>query len=171
VYAPGVNLFSTAETSGPHKTSGGYVYDVSGADYATAYVSATAALLLSARPRLTPAAMEQAMLGNSTPIPGVTGFGLLNPGGALRAVQGQRQPPPPTSRANPGTWLPGWLSRPATLLFALALLILVAITGWLSVWPRRAARREGPKPKTTRRWRKGHPAPAAPHVPAIWDEP
>jgi subtilisin family serine protease len=150
VYAPGASLFSTAEISGRYAVSGGYVHGIGGTDYATAYVSAAAALLLSADQRLRPAHAGQWLVNTATPIHGVTGFGVLNPQAALRRVLREQGP-----SASPR---PGASPFPPPLgpvnVLVLAAILLLSVMGTLA-WRRRA----------------GRPGKAVPHAPSIWDEP
>ena len=64
VSAPGADLFSAGETH-PVRPGAGYVYGVSGSDFAAAYVSAAAALLLSADRKLTPAAAGRLLVSKA----------------------------------------------------------------------------------------------------------
>jgi len=57
--APGIGLISTGETEGAGATGYGFVRDISGSGFSAAYVTAAAALLLSADPKLSPAAAAQ----------------------------------------------------------------------------------------------------------------
>ena len=87
IYAPGVDLYSTAETGGSGEERDGYIDDISGSDFATAYVSATAALLLSVDPRLSATDARHLLIEAATPVTGTSGPGILNPGATLRESQ------------------------------------------------------------------------------------
>ena len=94
VYAPGADLVSTAEIGPAGGGHGGYITGISGNDYAAAYVSATAALMFAADPRLTAdqARMLIAPQGLTTP-------GILDPFGLLRSLR--LNPPPPAPQPTP----------------------------------------------------------------------
>jgi subtilisin family serine protease len=62
VWAPGAGLYSTGETHPVVAALPGYVENASGNGYAAAYVSAAAALLLSADRKLTPAAAGRLLI-------------------------------------------------------------------------------------------------------------
>lgn len=82
--APGVNVIG----AGP----GGSYLQASGTSPAAAFVSGVAALIRSAYPRLSPAQVEQAMIGSATRRPAAgyspaTGFGEIDAAAAIRAAR------------------------------------------------------------------------------------
>jgi subtilisin family serine protease len=80
LYAPGADLFSTAESG---SADGGYMYDIDGSGYATAYVSAAAALLLAADTPLSPRQAGQLLVSTALPMVGTPGARALYPVAAL----------------------------------------------------------------------------------------
>ena len=94
VYAPGAGLYST-------KKSGSYTGRLQSNDYAVAYVSAAAALLWSADPRLGAAKIESALVGKVTR----NNFNVINPLAFMEAqkypVTGPSAPVTPPSVTSP----------------------------------------------------------------------
>jgi len=100
VYAPGADLYSTAEMSPAGGGRDGYISQLSGSGYATAYVSAAAALILSAQPRLTADDLRTYLVRSVSRVPGTPGFGIIDP----LAILGELAPPgqpPGTAAPNP----------------------------------------------------------------------
>lgn len=85
LYAPGSELSSTAEVSGAHQIHG-YQHGITGPDYAAAYVSAAAALVLSADPGLRPAKAGPILVNSAPPMTGGASPGLLMPLAAVQSV-------------------------------------------------------------------------------------
>jgi hypothetical protein len=81
IYAPGADLFSTGKSGSANH---GYQRDIHGSDYAVAYVSVAAALLLSAGTSVDPEQAGQLLVSSSMPVAGgIPGAGVLDPIAAL----------------------------------------------------------------------------------------
>lgn len=156
VYAPGNGLTSTGET-GKGGRSDGYVTGVSGNDYAAAYVSATAALLFAADPKLTAGQAEMKIV---QPTSAPVAPGMLDPVRVMTDLGLHPSPPGTRSSATgtPGAIGPGAPAPPGigtleALLVAVAAVILAALLGaW---W----------------RSRRGRPGPPRQHTASDWDFP
>jgi subtilisin family serine protease len=152
LYAPGQDLYSTAETA-----RGDYVRDISGSDYATAYVSAAAALLLSAGLQ-DPEAAGRRLVQAATSIPGIAGPGYLSPASAMPAsssAAGSASAVGGRSTASSGS---GPVRLVLMLLAGLVVLAGVAGGGLLTV--RIRGNRKGWPPRRP-----------ATYVPGSWDQP
>lgn len=144
IYAPGSDLYSTAVPA--HAGAGaGYFRNLHGSDFATAFVSAAAALLLSADPRLKPADMRRFLL-QSAYLNGMSAAGNLDP---LAALGQLRASPPAPIPSPPNQVVTGHSNVTLLLLLAVAVLLLLLLAaGGFRIYKTRAA-----------------------DVPASWDEP
>ena len=115
IYAPGTDLYSTAATG-----RDGYVDDLHGSGYATAFVSAVAALLLSADPELTPQDAGQLLVRAATP--GGQPAGNLDALAALNLLPSS-SPVPPVFLIRHSTLPITWI----VLLLAIAVFLIVVI--------------------------------------------
>jgi subtilisin family serine protease len=118
LFAPGVGIYSeylsntTATVSGCTPETPCSTYTVGdGTSFATPLVSATAALMLSLNPALTPAQIKAIILANTTAVPALSGLsasgGVLDSAAAVNAVYTQVTAPevaitdaPPTTSTN-----------------------------------------------------------------------
>ncbi len=117
IYAPGTDLYSTAATGRDD-----YVYDLNGSDYATAFASAAAALLLSADPRLNPQKAGRLLVQAATP--SGKPAGNLDVLAALNLLSS----PSPTPRPSPKKPVPiRHRHSGATLVLKIAVLLAVVI--------------------------------------------
>lgn len=91
IYAPGTDLYSTAPP-GRSGASAGYARHLQGSDYATAFVSAAAALLLSADPRLSPQDAGELLVQTARPTGGPSTAGSLDPLAALDRLSAPASP-------------------------------------------------------------------------------
>lgn len=142
VYAPGADLDSTAEDGNAVGGTGGYVQGITGDDYATAYVSATAALILSVEPTFSPdkvgtliAAEGASSPGTLDPLTIMTALGLYKPPPATPSNSARPSLPGSASasvRALPGTDL----GSPLYYYGIAALVLLIGIAALLGVWLR-----------------------------------
>jgi membrane-anchored mycosin MYCP len=148
VYAPGIDLYSTAvpERSG---VSAGYAHDLHGSDYATALVSAAAALLLSADPLLLLQDVELRLVQTAQPV-GQSGTLNLDPLAALDQLPALTPSPSPRPAPHPSRVVTRHSSAKLILTTLLGLTIIVLAAALI------AARR-------SRLW--------ASNVPESWDEP
>jgi subtilisin family serine protease len=131
LFAPGTGLFPNAQVSG--------VSALSGSDYAAAYVSAAAALLLSASPKLTPTAAGSdltAVAGASKLLDARTALQL-----ASRPVPTQTSSPTPARQSSPSPARPVPGGKPilAYLFIVLAAVVLL-FTAYLIFLARRTRR-------------------------------
>ena len=109
VYAPGADLYSTSKS--------GYTANLKGNDYAAAYVSAAAALLWSADPKLTEVQVRDALVGKVTsnnfnvlnPLPYMEaqGFPVTGPSAPVPSAPGTSTPATPAT-AKPGSAAPSF---------------------------------------------------------------
>lgn len=157
VYAPGQNLYSTAETGRTGGGHDGYIAGLSGSDYATAYVSGAAALALSRAPWLHADGTQKLLTQAISPNAVGSGPGILDPLAAL-----QELPPsgPVTPRTSAGHSLnptplgsvaaaPGFL-RSAEI--ALAVVLVILFVAYAIIW----LIKSGGGPGTPRGRRRGH---------------
>ena len=107
VSAPGADLYSTGETHPVVPGLPGYVEDASGSGFSAAYVSAAAALLLSANQKLTPAASGTVADKDGPRAPGRP-VPSIDPVAALESTLPHRRPSGPA--AAPRCSKPGWPS-------------------------------------------------------------
>lgn len=121
LYAPGADLFSTGRAG---SANDGYRYDIGGSDYATAYVSAAAALLLSAGTPLSPGQAGQLLVSGVLPVAGgVQGAGALDPLAALPRLR----PPPAPASPRPRTTHPPVRSSGLPGLLAIVIIVVVVL--------------------------------------------
>jgi len=111
VYAPGANLYSTAELSPAGGGHDGYISPLSGNGYATAYVSAAAALILSAHPQLTADELRTYLVRSVSRVPGTSGFGIIDPSAVLGELSSLGQP---TVTAAPSSAVPATATASAS---------------------------------------------------------
>ena len=130
VSAPGADLYSTGETHPVVPGLPGYVEDASGSGFSAAYVSAAAALLLSANQKLTPAAAERLLIRTARGAPGRP-VPSIDPVAALDSTL----PAPPPVRPGGGSPL-----LEAGLAIVACLLIVVVLIRISAVRKRRATR-------------------------------
>jgi len=131
IYAPGRDIYSVGVSPGPMRP-------LSGSAYATAFVSAAAAVLLSADRRLTPQGTGQLLLQTASlvdlppsgsldlPLPGGLGLyptGNLDPFAALQRLFPPRPPPPP----RPVVTEHSIVGLIRTILLSLAIVLLLAL--------------------------------------------
>jgi Subtilase family len=159
VYAPGTDLFSTAEVSGEGLSVGGYVSRLYGSGYAAAYASGAIALLLSADSGLSPAEAGRLLTQAARSVNAHPGPGFIDPAAALTLALAT---PTPSPSPSPSTLPPGATGAhggPPQLSFffllaAVALVLVLAAA--LVAWRRRPASGAGPLPD---------------HEPSSWDQP
>ena len=106
VSAPGAGLFSTGETAGPDAAARGYVHDASGSALSAAFVTAAVALLVSADPKLAPAAAARLLVKTARQAAGAGGSGplVIDPLAALDSLLSPHSlPHPPVPRPRVGS--------------------------------------------------------------------
>ena len=91
--APGVGVYTTDRTGSPGWTSGSYVF-ASGTSFASPYTAGVAALILSVRPSLTAADVEQVLRISSVDLgdagrDDIYGYGFVNAGNAMTVLAGE----------------------------------------------------------------------------------
>jgi subtilisin family serine protease len=134
IYAPGSDLYSTAVP--PHTGApAGYFRNLHGSDFATAFVSAAAALLLSADPRLKPQDIRRFLL-QSAYLNGLSGAGNLDPLAALGQLHASAPPPIPLP---PNQAVTGHSSVKLLLLTVAVLLFLLLAVGGFRIYKARVA--------------------------------
>jgi subtilisin family serine protease len=124
LYAPGTGLYSTVKS--------GYQGGLSGNEYATAYVSAAAALLWAVQPGLGAAGIRQRLIGDvSDSSTSSAGLGTLDPPAALQVLLPTSQARPSTPSSAAAAPSSGTASRPVLLAVGVA---LVAIVLFIVLW-------------------------------------
>jgi subtilisin family serine protease len=139
LYAPGAALFSTGETG---SADDGYLYDIGGSGYATAYVSAAAALLLAADTPLSPEQAGQLLVSTARPMAGVPGAGALYPLAGLPRLTLPSAPASAKARTTHAladhSGLPG--------LLAIVIIVLMVLVLTATIWVIKS------RPSTSVRW-------------------
>jgi subtilisin family serine protease len=168
LYAPGADLFSTGKTG----SGNGYRYHIDGSDYAAAYVSAAAALLLSSGTPLSPEQAGHLLVSRAAPvIGGVPGVGALDPLAAL-----PRPTPAPTPTSPPAS--PPISPRVTTTYVAvhhsgqpglIAIVIIILVVLFLGLLA--AIRVIASRPSAPRRWPPPGQVPGQePLEPSSWNQ-
>jgi subtilisin family serine protease len=130
VSAPGDDLFSTGEMAGAGSAVDGYVHGASGSAFSAAYVSAAAALLLSADRKLSPAEAGRLLVTTARPAAASTAPPAIDPVAALDAALFPSPPHPAGS---------GFLTVGVGLAVAAGLAIALLLAWILAVRRRRPA--------------------------------
>ncbi len=138
MYAPGKDLYSTAETGPAGGGHGGYITGISGSGYATAYGSAAAALLMSRAPWLRADDVRKLLIQAASRTAAEPGQAILDPLAALQelpqspATSGPTpsavtNPPPSTTPASPPAAAPFLSLRSAGTVALIVLAVLVVL--------------------------------------------
>jgi membrane-anchored mycosin MYCP len=129
IYAPGTDLYSIAVPGYHRHASGGYAHDLGGSDYAAAFVSAAAALLLAADPGLSPQQAGSLLVKTANRQRG-SAAGSINPLAALSQLTGPPPPPPPSPPPPPPVPAGTGLTAAELLLIVAGGLLIAAGAFW-----------------------------------------